>query len=158
VRLEPVTVHPLLAEVAAEVDDAVVVVDCSDAVTVRAHRELLLQALENLTANARKHATHKLVFRARHVDAGRVRIDVADDGRGMTRHDAKRALDRFHRGDGSASDGFGLGLPIVREVVGAMNGTVSIESSPGRGTTVSVILQSADAPVEAPVDAARAPA
>jgi two-component system, OmpR family, phosphate regulon sensor histidine kinase PhoR len=145
VRLEPVPVSRLLDEIAADVDDADVVVDCSETVTVRAHRELLYQALENLTANARKHSARKLVLRAGRLDGDRVRIDVADDGRGMTRHDAERAVDRFYRADGSGSEGFGLGLPIVREVVGAMDGTLSIESSPGAGTTVSIVLESVEA-------------
>ena len=156
VRLEPVSLSPLLAEVAAQVDDADVVVDCDETATVRAHRELLHQALENLTANARKHAAHTLVLRASHVDAARVRIDVTDDGHGMSREDAKRAVDRFYRSAGSAGDGFGLGLPIVREVVGAMNGSLSIESSPGAGTTVSIVLESVEAPVEKTLEADRA--
>jgi signal transduction histidine kinase len=156
VRLEPVSLSPLLAEVAAQVDDADVVVDCDETATVRAHRELLHQALENLTANARKHAAHTLVLRASHVDAARVRIDVTDDGHGMSREDAKRAVDRFYRSAGSAGDGFGLGLPIVREVVGAMNGSLSIESSPGAGTTVSIVLESVEAPVEKTLAADRA--
>jgi signal transduction histidine kinase len=149
VRLEPVPVSPLLDEIAAEVDDADVVVDCSETVMVRAHRELLYQALENLTANARKHLARKLVLRAGRLDGDRVRIDVTDDGRGMTRHDAERAVDRFYRADGSVTDGFGLGLPIVREVVSAMGGTLSIDSSPGAGTTVSIVLESAESVIAA---------
>jgi len=149
VRLEPVPVSRLLEEIAAEVDDADVVVDCSETVTVRAHRELLYQALENLMANARKHSARKLVLRAGRLDGDRVRIDVTDDGRGMTRHDAERAVDRFYRADGSATEGFGLGLPIVREVVSAMGGTLSIESSPGAGTTVSIVLESAESAMAA---------
>jgi two-component system OmpR family sensor kinase len=90
------------------------------------------------------------------VDAARVRIDVTDDGHGMSREDAKRAVDRFYRSAGSAGDGFGLGLPIVREVVGAMNGSLSIESSPGAGTTVSIVLESVEAPVEKTLAADRA--
>jgi signal transduction histidine kinase len=89
------------------------------------------------------------VLRAGRVDADRVQIDVADDGRGMTRHDAERAVDRFYRADGSATEGFGLGLPIVREVVIAMGGTLSLDSSPGTGTTVSITLESAESTVAA---------
>jgi signal transduction histidine kinase len=144
VRLEPVPVSRLLDEIAAEVDDADVVVDCDETVTVRAHRELLHQALENLTANARKHSARKLVLRAGRMDGDRVRIDVSDDGQGMTRHDAERAVDRFYRADSSGTEGFGLGLPIVREVVSAMDGTLSIESTPGAGTTVSIVLDSVE--------------
>ena len=143
VQLEPVPVPELFDELAQETDEPEVTVDvCCDDVVVRAHRELLYQALENVTANARKHAARRLLLRAQHVDGDRIRIDVADDGRGMSRHDAERALDRFYRAPGAPRDGFGLGLPIVREVVRAMDGTLSIESVPGEGTTVSIVLHS----------------
>ena len=148
VRLEAVRVSELLDEIAAEVGDGDLVVDVDgnrDGMTVRAHRELLQQALENLAANARKHAARRLELRAERVDNDRVRIEIADDGRGMSPRDAERAVDRFYRAPGSTGDGFGLGLPIVREVVRAMDGTLAIESNPGQGTTVSIVLESADA-------------
>jgi len=146
VRLEPVGVSELLGEIATEAEDRDLAVDVEcDGVTVRAHRELLQQALENLTANARKHAARRLVLRAGSIGGERVRIEIEDDGRGMSPHDVERAIDRFYRAPGSAGDGFGLGLPIVREVVRAMDGTLSIESKPGEGTTVSIVLASADA-------------
>ena len=59
---------------------------------------------------------------------------------GMSAVAADRAPDRFYRAPGASADGFGLGLSIVREAVGAMGGTLSIDSRPGRGTTVSIFL------------------
>ena len=154
VRLEPVDVCELFEEIAAETADAEVTVDVRcDAVAVRAHRDLLYQALANITANARKHAARRLVLSASCVDGNRVRLQVADDGRGMRPEDAERAVDRFYRAPGAAGNGFGLGLPIVREVVRAMDGTLAIESAPGKGTTMSIMLESVES-----VDAARSPA
>ena len=128
VRLEPVPVPELLEEIAEETEETKVTVDvCCDSVAVLAHRELLYQALENVTSNACKHSAGRVLLSAEHVDDGRVRIDVADDGRGMSSQDAERALDRFYRAPGASREGFGLGLPIVREVVRAMDGTLSIE-------------------------------
>ena len=146
VRLDPVPVSPLLHEIATGVDSPDVVVDvCCERMEVLAHRELLHHALENLTSNARKHAARRLVLRAGHVDGDHIRIDVVDDGRGMTRDDAARAVDRFYRAPGSTGEGFGLGLPIVREVVEVMDGELSIDSNPGEGTTVSIVLESVGA-------------
>lgn len=144
VRLEPVSVAPLLREIARSLDGAPVRVEvCCEEVAAHAHRELLQQALENLATNARKHAGDaELTLRAAHVDGDRVQIDVADRGPGMTPHQAQRALDRFYRAPRSAGEGFGLGLPIVREVVAVLGGTLSIDSLPGQGTTVSIVLQS----------------
>lgn len=145
VRLEVVDVLPVVEEVVATLDSSQVVLDlCCPDVAVKAHRELLHQALESLTANALKHAPDaRLTLRVAHAGDDRVRIDVADEGPGMTRREASRALDRFYRNADPEGDGFGLGLAIVKEVVSAMDGTVSIASAPGAGTTVSVVLETA---------------
>ena len=142
VRLEPVPVVPLLREIVEGVASASVSTDTGGGVEVLAHRELLRHALENLTTNALKHgAGGGLTLRVSEADDEHVRIEVADEGSGMTPGDAARALDRFYRAD-SDTDGFGLGLSIVREAVSAMDGTLSIESRPEEGTTVSIVLQS----------------
>ena len=109
-------------------------------------------------ANARKHAARRLVLTASRVEGNRVVLQVTDDGRGMGRRDAERAVDRFYRAPGAEGDGFGLGLPIVREVVRAMDGTFAIESTPGKGTTMSITLAAAE-PVESaePTEIARSP-
>jgi len=83
------------------------------------------------------------VLRVAHVDDDRVRIDVADEGPGMSAREAQRALDRFYRAS-TDQDGFGLGLSIAREVVAVMEGTLSIMSDEGRGTTVSIVLAAAE--------------
>jgi two-component system sensor histidine kinase VicK len=145
VRLEPVALGPLLREVAHDVSESPVDIRaCCEDVDVLAHRELLQQALENLTANARKHAPNgQLSMRVAHVDAARVRIELSDTGPGMTQRQAERALDRFYRARQDGSEGFGLGLPIAREAVAAMGGVLSIASTPGAGTTVSIVLPAA---------------
>jgi signal transduction histidine kinase len=146
IRLEAVPVAPLVQELAAGFDDPSVRIDvCCDDVTVIAHADLLRQALDNLTANALKHAAGQgLTLRVAHVPGGRVRIEVADRGPGMTREDAEKALDRFYRARGSDGEGFGLGLSIAREVVRVMDGTLTIDSQLGKGTTVSLELESTD--------------
>lgn len=144
IRLEAVPVAPLVHELTAGLDDPTTVVDvcCAD-VSVVAHADLLRQALENLTANALKHAAGQgLTLRVEHVAGDRVRIDVADRGPGMTREDAEKALDRFYRARGPDGDGFGLGLSIAREAVRVMDGTLVIDSQVGRGTTASIELGS----------------
>ncbi|HSI97511.1 MAG TPA: ATP-binding protein [Gaiellaceae bacterium] len=145
VKLETVELAPLLAEIVETLDARSVVVDvCCPDVAVRAHRELLHQALENLTTNALKHAPDgTLTLRVTHTSHRQVRIEVADEGPGMAGRDADRALDRFYRAGSSAGEGFGLGLAIVREVVGVMDGSVAISSMPGSGTTVSLVLEAA---------------
>jgi len=138
---------PLVREIAQSFADEPVSVEvCCEDVEALAHRGLLHQAVENLTTNARKHAAGAgLTLRVAHMDDDKVLIEVADKGTGMTPSDAERALDRFYRASGSDGEGFGLGLSIVREVVSVMDGTLSIESRPNEGTTVSIVLASAGA-------------
>ncbi|MGH3132251.1 MAG: ATP-binding protein, partial [Gaiellaceae bacterium] len=145
IRLEPVPVSALVHEIAADAGKPDIVVDvCCDPVDVRAHRELLHQALENLISNARKHGGGPVTIQVAHDDDDEhVRVAVTDTGRGMEPRDTERVLDRFYRAPGSNDDGFGLGLSIVREVVEVMGGTMSIDSRPERGTTVSIVLESA---------------
>jgi two-component system OmpR family sensor kinase len=68
-------------------------------------------------------------------------LTVADDGPGMQPDLVARAFDRFSRGDDRGSiPGSGLGLAIVKRIATRAGGEVDLESSPGRGTRVSVRL------------------
>ncbi len=72
-------------------------------------------------------------------------IEVHDDGPGMTGEVAAQVFERFYRADPARSrhhGGSGLGLSIVRSVVEAHGGQVSLQSAPGAGTTVTVRLPS----------------
>ncbi len=75
--------------------------------------------------------------------AGHVRMTVTDEGRGIDPGDIGSIFDEFFRGRLAEEDGgSGLGLASVRELVHQQNGTVSIESEVGVGTTVTVELPS----------------
>ncbi len=70
-------------------------------------------------------------------------LEVHDDGPGMSPDVAARAFERFYRADPSRSrhhGGSGLGLSIVRAIVDAHGGTVTLDTALGRGTTVRVEL------------------
>jgi signal transduction histidine kinase len=62
---------------------------------------------------------------------------VADEGPGIPPDDLPRIFDRLYRGDASRSKtpGLGLGLALVRAVVEAHGGNVSVASESGKGTT-----------------------
>jgi two-component system phosphate regulon sensor histidine kinase PhoR len=73
-----------------------------------------------------------------------VQIAVADTGIGIAPEELPRVFERFYRTDASrsrASGGFGLGLAIVRDLVQAMGGTLSVESTPGAGSTFRTALR-----------------
>jgi signal transduction histidine kinase len=92
------------------------------------------QVVGNLVTNALRHTTSGRVrVVTRRIDGG-VELAVVDTGRGMDPATAERAFDRFYRsGD---QGGAGLGLAIVRDLVQAHGGEVTLESAAGAGTTV----------------------
>ncbi len=76
-------------------------------------------------------------------------LTVADTGVGITPEEQERIFERFYRVDASrarASGGSGLGLTIVRDLVEAMGGTVSVESVVGEGSRFHVVLRIVTAP------------
>ena len=108
------------------------------------------QLLLNLTLNAKDATEPGGVIRVRVertvVDADSrldvapgpfVKIVVSDTGRGMEAETLERALDAFFT---TKRDGTGLGLATCRLIAEARQGTLSIESTPGDGTTVTVLL------------------
>jgi len=68
---------------------------------------------------------------------GAAHVIFTDSGNGITPMLLARVFDPFVS---TKPDGTGLGLPIARQIVMAHGGTIAIESSPGEGTTVRVIL------------------
>ncbi len=65
-------------------------------------------------------------------------MTVADEGPGLPPTERERAFDRFWRRSGG--DGFGLGLPIVRRLVEANGGTVTLDEAPTGGLEATVTL------------------
>lgn len=72
-------------------------------------------------------------------EAPAVRISVSDNGIGMDDITIKKAFDAFYTTK-SHGEGSGLGLSIVKGIVDAHNGRIEIQSSPGEGTTMNVII------------------
>ena len=68
-------------------------------------------------------------------------ITIRDRGLGIAPHDHERIFGRFERAASSRHyGGIGLGLWIVKQIIDALGGTVSVESKPGTGSTFTVEL------------------
>ena len=112
---------------------------------VEADPDRVLQVLSNLIENAlRCTLSGGLVT----VTAARGSVVVEDTGPGLNGDDLPRAFERFYLYDRhrtNRSVGTGLGLAIVKELTEAMRGSVTVESSPGRGARFTVTLPVASA-------------
>jgi len=144
---EPKLASLELASLVERVVDAVphrgveIAVECRPGLSVAADRDLLEQALSNLVANAVRYGEGDVVVvRAAPAPDGRVEIDVIDRGKGIAPADRARIFDRFYRAGESDDGGFGLGLPIARDAVQAVGGTIDVISEQGAGTTVRISL------------------
>jgi two-component system, OmpR family, phosphate regulon sensor histidine kinase PhoR len=110
------------------------------------------QVLANLLDNAVKYSdTIKEITVRVHGDRHSAVVEIADRGVGVAAADQSRVFDRFYRGSGALHrPGFGLGLPIVRDLVHAHGGRVDLTSVQGAGSTFRVTLPRV-APMAAPI-------
>jgi len=105
---------------------------------IAADPDLLHRALSNLVLNAMDAMPSGgvLSVRTRALD-GRVQLEVSDTGSGLSAEECGRLFTPYYT---SKTHGTGLGLAIVQSVVSDHNGRVSVNSSPGRGTTFLIEL------------------
>lgn len=110
---------------------------------IEADRVRLGQAVDNLISNAIKFTPEAgRVEVALVQDEDRVTLTVSDTRMGMTSTDIKRLFEPFFRTAAQAKQiqGTGLGLPIVKAIVEAHDGTITITSEPNVGTTLAISL------------------
>ncbi|MCD8183340.1 MAG: ATP-binding protein [Bacteroides sp.] len=99
----------------------------------------LRQIINNLLSNAVKFtAEGSITLTARYEDR-HLLVSIADTGKGMEPADRERIFQEFTRLPGAqGEEGFGLGLSIVRMLVQLLEGTIEVESEPGKGSTFTV--------------------
>jgi heavy metal sensor kinase len=106
----------------------------------------LRQLFSNLVDNAVKYCrTGDHVRVAAERLGSEVCVRVTDDGPGIPAHELADIFERFERGSGhQGRPGFGLGLPLAREIARAHGGRIAVASEPGKGATFSVFLPVAE--------------
>ena len=123
-------------------------VACSEGIEADVNPPLLEQAVINLVDNAIKYSdpgrTVWLTAESPPAEtAGEMVIQVRDEGSGIEAEHLPRLFERFYRVDKARSrtlGGTGLGLAIVKHIVQAHGGTVTVESTPGVGSTFAIRL------------------
>jgi signal transduction histidine kinase len=116
-----------------------------DLPALNADKRLLKQILLNLLSNAIKFtpAGGRVTVQAGLDGQGGIRITVADTGIGMSAADIAKAMSPYGQIDSRISrkhQGTGLGLPISRSLAHAHGGELEVDSSPGKGTRISLVL------------------
>lgn len=129
-------------EVEAERTGSRIDVHAPDNLVGQWDRTRLDQTLTNLLSNALKYGARRPVsVRVAAEGDAFVRIDVTDEGIGISEENLERIFDRFERAVSSAHyGGLGLGLYIARQIVMSHGGVISAKSAPGKGATFTVRL------------------
>ena len=105
-------------------------------------RELLEQVWQNILRNAIKFTPDGGEISVRLAAAGDVfRVEIADTGVGISEDAQKHIFEKFYQADGSHhTEGSGLGLSLVKRIVDACGGEISVRSAPGEGSAFTVVL------------------
>lgn len=144
-RTESIDVAELLrsqCEAAQRLDDSCEIDYALEGdVKILGDRIELGEALWNLVENALKHAPESPIHLHAQRDGEQTIISVRDEGPGMSETERLHAFERFYRGDVHAdATGSGLGLAIAKAAVERAGGTISLDTAPGHGTTVTIRL------------------
>lgn len=152
---EPVEIAPLLSEAIAAVAEDTQAAQCEvhlepspDLPPVSGDPAALRRVFQNLIANAAKHGGDGrwIGITTAHVNGSRppmVEVRVTDRGPGIPATEQSEVFKPFFRGAAAQAKqirGSGLGLSVVRQIVEAHGGSVSVESGAGRGTAFTVRL------------------
>lgn len=158
IKVSPVRAQDLIAEArglvvlrAAEKKVDLSACDLTGPWIVLADRVRARQIFANLLSNAIKFTSSggKIGVDAHMIDRDRLAITVWDTGIGIAPAEQERVFERFYQGENNIltrqTEGMGLGLAVARELARLMDGDITLESTPGKGTRFTVVLPLAKA-------------
>jgi len=148
--LTDTAIKPLLEEAAAQTrlsakkPCTTTVSVCPDDLTVRMDRKLMSSVLSTLLDNAVKYSGKQvtIALEARQ-DGDRTCISIADNGIGIAPRDQIHIFEKFYRvptGDVHNVKGYGIGLFFAKNIVEKHGGRLTVESTPGKGSTFYIEL------------------
>lgn len=141
---QPTTVDEVIRDAIGQLSDAERArVACGDdaRVVVQWPPHVVAQALVNVLRNGLQasNGSSAVHVKSAQTDRDRVRIEIADRGRGMDAEELARAGEPFYTTK-PPGVGTGLGLFVTRSAIDQLGGTVTLSSRPGQGTTVTIVL------------------
>jgi signal transduction histidine kinase len=122
--------------------------DCAGVPQVRANAMRLGQVFLNLIVNAAQAippgnvAQNEIRVTARHLTPDRIAVDVSDTGCGIPPENLERIFDPFFTTK-PEGEGTGLGLAVCRNIIQSLGGSITVDSTPGKGTTFHITLPTA---------------
>ncbi|MBK7654097.1 MAG: ATP-binding protein [Betaproteobacteria bacterium] len=107
---------------------------------------MLRIAIDNLLGNAIKYSNSGdvVTMSAELQETNEIHIDISDTGIGITQEDITHIFDKYFRADNAqtvARSGHGLGLYLAKQIIELHQGSLSVESELGKGTTMSITLR-----------------
>jgi len=122
-----------------------IAVTCEGGAILNADPILFRRAVSNLLSNALQYTPSggEVTLSAANRADGSTEITVRDTGIGIAPEHLPKIFDRFYRGDparSGGSQGTGLGLAIVKSIMSLHGGAVTAQSTPGQGTTVTLVF------------------
>ncbi len=146
----PVDMNELMAELSSslqfQVREAGATLRVGRLPACRGDAVQLIQVFSNLLGNALKYLDPQrpgeIAVEGR-IEQDRAVYLVRDNGIGIAPQHQEKIFQLFHRLNPSESEGEGLGLTIVRQILGRLDGEVAVESAPGTGSTFTITLPAA---------------
>ncbi len=139
---EAIAINPVIEEVVRQSKhldpNRKIILALCEGPIIQGDRDALKQIVLILLDNAIKYSTEDVHIISVCQDK-QVTISVKDKGQGISTDELTRVFDRFYRGEENAIiQGFGLGLPIAKSLVEAMDGTIEIDSQLGVGSVLRI--------------------
>jgi signal transduction histidine kinase len=151
IRFQPVRLDAIIRDIAlrsqARYKDMKIALNFTVTPIIQADSIRLAQVLTNLFNNAAKYAPGAEISISLTEEKHKYRIWFSDKGPGISPEHLPHLFQRFYRVPGQTTTGSGLGLFICKKIIEAHEGTISVESEPGKGTTFVI-----DFPVEFPAE------
>ena len=119
--------------------------DLEDQAFICADADLMCIVWNNLISNAVKFTnTGGSITLRQRTENGQVIVSLSDTGCGMSKETIRHIFEKFYQGDTShATEGNGLGLALVKQILDLMNGTISVDSREGEGSVFTVRISAA---------------
>jgi signal transduction histidine kinase len=107
---------------------------------VKIDEQNLGDIIQKLCSHASRMTTEGTIRAKYEYRHGELSISIEDTGRGLSKESLAHVFDRFARDENNKRNGTGLDMPIIREQVEQMGGSIEIQSEEGKGSTVYLII------------------